>query len=657
MNCQIITKRFNTAPWCVLVNLAGVYLCYEICRFTFLFENWGFFRENLTWHSFGEILHGGWVFDTSAIFYINALYLLLVLFPFHYKEIKPVRIGIKWIFILSNAICIVANLADAVYFPYSKHRTTAIVFDEFKHENNLGTIFGIEFVRHWYLVLLAVLLIFFLIKLYRDALWPERAKPLWKYYGIQILSLAVCVPLAICGIRGGATTAIRPIAVSNAHQYVDHPMETAIVLNTPFAVIRTFRKDAPEIPVYFTDRAELNSLFSPVHYPADSVVIRRKNVVILIVESFGTEFIGALNRDLDNGTYRGYTPFLDSLSEHCLMFRETFSNSGFSIDAMPAVLASIPRMDRSFVLTPASLNAINSIASELKRSGYYTAFFHGADNESMGFQAFARAAGFDDYFGRTEYKQDPRFHGDDDFDGTWAIWDEPFLQYFCLQMNRMKEPFLTSVFTATSHHPFAIPRQYKEIFKDEGQHLIHKCIRYSDHALRQFFATASQQPWYENTLFIITADHASSKTTHAEYKTELGLFRGPIFFFDPSGEMPRGCREGIAQQIDIMPTLLNYLGYDRPYIAFGKDLFHTSPQDTWAMNWDHIPQFIKGDYLLQFDGQQVTGFYNYRTDRLLKHNLKGTLPEEAAMEKQLKAFIQSYIEHCKTDRLVIREEL
>ena len=136
----------------------------------------------------------------------------------------------------------------------------------------------------------------------------------------------------------------------------------------------------------------------------------------------------------------------------------------------------------------------------------------------------------------------------------------------------------------------------------------------------------------------------------------MGHFRIPIIIYDPSGEIPSGCRDGIAQQIDIMPTLLGYLGYDRPYIAFGKDLFRTEAEDTWAINWDHLPQFIKGDYLMQFDGHNVIGVYNYRTDKLLEHNLVGMTENEAAMKKQLQAIIQSYMERMQAGKAAIEKE-
>lgn len=106
-------------------------------------------------------------------------------------------------------------------------------------------------------------------------------------------------------------------------------------------------------------------------------------------------------------------------------------------------------------------------------------------NGSMGFQAFARSVGFQKYFGRTEYNEDPNYNGDADFDGTWAIWDEEFLQFYCDRMSEMKEPFVTSVFTATSHGPFDLPERYKGKFPT-GDDPLFETVAYSDYAIQRF---------------------------------------------------------------------------------------------------------------------------------------------------------------------------
>ncbi len=657
-----LKRNLFSAPLCFVINVVLVYIVYAVCRLVFLAVNWGMFSDTITWGSFVEMWHGAWFFDTSAILYTNALYALLMLFPIHYKEKGWYQKMAKWVFVVCNSVCVIANLVDCVYFQYTTRRTTMTVFSEFKHENNLGSIFGVEIFRHWYLVLIGILLIVALWKLYRmpKGQMPKEVSQLYRpaklmrYYVVQLFCLAVFVPLCIGGMRGGFTTAVRPITISNANQYVKSPLEAAIVLNTPFSMLRTMGKKVFEVPAYYAEN-QLNAIYSPVHEPADSLMKRKKNVVVIIIESFGREYIGGFNKWLDGGKYKGYTSFTDSLMQHSATYLYSFCNGRKSIDGMPSVLSSIPMFVEPFFLTPAALNNVSGLAGELKHEGYHSAFFHGAENGSMGFQAFAQATGFDEYFGRTEYDADKRFGGDKDFDGTWAIWDEPFMQFYATKMGEMRQPFMTALFTASSHHPFVIPEQYKGRFKEEGLP-IHKCIRYTDNALRQFFNKAKTMPWYKNTIFVITSDH-TNMSDHAYYQTDLGGFSSPIIFFDPSGEFKPGMRDAIAQQIDIMPTVLSYLGYDKKYVGFGIDLLTTPAKDTWAVNYlNGIYQYVKGDYLLQWDGQKTKALYRFRTDLLLKHNIAAQEPKvREAMEREVKAIIQSYMERMTRNELVVRK--
>lgn len=645
-----------------LLNLLLAYVIYMVCRGIFFLENYHLYKESWQQLSFGDIIKGGLLFDTSAILYTNALYALMMLLPLHLKERNSWQSCARGLFILVNSIAVIMNLADAVYFQYTGRRSTTSVFREFSNENNIISIASTELLNHWYLVLAGVLLIFCLFKftLKADELrfYSHGKMSIGKYYIIQVIALALFTPLCIAGMRGGFTTAVRPITISNASQYVNHPTEAAIVLNTPFSFIRTIGKDVFSDPKYFS-LSELDKIYSPVHNAtadttATSSVAKRKNVVVLIVESFGREYIGGYNKHLDGGKYKGYAPFIDELLKQSLTFDYTFANGRKSIDGMPSILSSIPHFVEPFFLTSASLNDVSGLADRLGECGYSSAFFHGAQNGSMGFEAFAHTTGYQKYYGRTEYNNDKRFDGEKDFDGTWAIWDEPFLQYYALKMTEMKEPFITSVFTASSHHPYNIPEKYKSRFPDDGKNPIHKCIRYTDMALREFFETAKKQPWYKNTIFIMTSDHTNA-IDHKEYATDLGVYVAPILFFDPSGEMPRGQHHGIAQQIDIMPTILNYLGYNKPYVAFGIDLLNTPADKTWAVSYNGgIYQYVKGDYFIQFDGTKLKAAYNYKKDWMMTRNLvndQSAQPALTTMTKELKAIIQSYMQRMQNNAL------
>ena len=625
-----------------LCNLLLAYATYMLARIIYLLANYSYFSQGLTFGHLMELLGGGLMFDTTAILVTHIPYILLML-------LTPWQRVSKCYFLVVNALALALNMADAVYFRYTMRRTTTTVFGEFQNENNLGSIIGTEFLNHWYLVLAFALIVWLLWRLYVKAGVRSQSGRWWQYALVQVVLLAVFVPFIIAGIRGGFTTAVRPITISNANQYVDRPVEAALVLNTPFSLYRSIGKNVFTVPRYFDSEADMAAVYTPQHNTSltahPSPLTTKKNVVILIVESFGREYIGALNKTLDGGKYQGYTPCVDTLIAHSTTFRHSFCNGRKSIDGMPSILCSIPMFVEPFILTPSSMNDFTGLAGILAGEGYQTAFFHGAQNGSMGFEAFARKTGFQRYYGRTEYEA---AHGTDDFDGTWAIWDEPFLQYYAEEMSRMQQPFMTAVFTASSHHPFVVPEQYSERFPEEGKE-IHKCIRYTDQAIGRFFQTASKQPWFQNTLFVLTSDH-TNMSSHAEYQTDLGGFCSPIIIYDPSN--PEGTMvDKVAQQIDILPTVLGLLGYQKPYLAFGIDVLNTPADDCWAVNYlNGIYQYVRYGYVLQFDGAKTKAVYRLE-DRLMQQNVVGQVAVQARMEREVKAIIQQYMERMTQNRL------
>ena len=635
----------------MLLNLLLAYVVYFIARMVFLAENWNFYADNLTWPHFLEMMRGGLMFDTTAILYTNALWIVMVLFPLHWKENKTYHNICRWVFVVVNILTLAVNLVDTVYFRYSMRRTTTTIFQEFQNENNLGGIFWTEMVSHWYFFVLAGLVAWGLWKLYVKSDVSELKKRLPVYYPVMLVSLLGFVPFCVAGMRGGWTRDIRPITVSNANNYCDRPTETGLVLNTPFSLIRTIGKNNFEVIAYY-DAKQLEQIYTPIHQPQCRHPFTKKNVVVIIIESFGREYIGTYNQDAG---YPSQTPFTDSLLAHgALTYRYSYCNGRKSIDGMPSILSSIPMFVEPFFLSPYSVNDVSGLADCLNGKGYETAFFHGAERGSMGFMAFARATKFKEYYGREDFVADPRTKGDAEYDGWWGISDEPFMQYMCQKITDMKQPFMTALFTLSSHHPFRVPDAYKDVFKNEDPEMeIYPVIRYTDMALQHFFESAMKQPWYENTIFAITSDH-TNMTKYQHYRTDIGGFASPVIFYDPSGEMGEGMVDAIAQQTDIMPTILEHLGYDLPYLSFGVDLLTTPAEDTWAVNYlNGIYQYVKHGHILQFDGQRTCGVYAL-TDSLMKTNMMGKVAEQPQMERELKAIIQQYMERMTQNRLIIK---
>jgi phosphoglycerol transferase MdoB-like AlkP superfamily enzyme len=619
----------------LVLSLLLIMALYTISRIGFYLFNTSFFA-NMSIGRFLTIMRGGLRFDLAATLYSNSLFILLMILPITFRYTDWYKTMLKWVFIGCNTIAFAANTADIIYFRFTLRRTTLSVFSQFKNETNLEKLFFRFLFDYWYAVLFFICLILFLVIGYKKISYsgPQIKKTL-AFYSSGLVAMLASVVLFIGGARGGFRESTRPITLSNAAAYAKEPQDVNLVLNTPFALMRTAKANVIEKVSYFSSEEELNKYFNPLKTPADSVNFQRKNVVIIILESFSKEFIGAYNKNLDNGNYKGYTPFLDSLISVSSSFQYSMANGRKSIDAMPSVICSIPSIEVPYVLSHFSGNKINSLPNLLREKGYYSAFFHGAPNGSMGFDAFANQSGFDDYFGKDEYGNN------DDFDGIWGIWDEKFLRYYAQKINSFKPPFYTTLFTVSSHHPYQLPKEYERKFIG-GSLPIYKTIGYTDFALKRFFATASKMPWFKNTLFVITADHASAEIKYTVYNTAAGYFAIPIIFYEPDKEV-KGMKDEIVQQVDIMPSILGSIGYDRPYVAFGRDVFHPI-DEPFAFNYlNGTYQSFRGNYLLQFDGTKSIGLYDFKSDQLLRTNLVDALPDTVRkMEIRLKAFIQQY---------------
>jgi phosphoglycerol transferase MdoB-like AlkP superfamily enzyme len=629
----------------LIYRLLTVMLLLSISRIGFYVFNLRMFPD-IPFSQLLKILRGGLLFDISATVYINLIFIFFHIIPFEIRYNKIYQGILKYFFLITNGIAIAINGADFVYYRFVLKRATSDIFQTFEHENNMVKLFFKFQIDYWPVVLFTILLIFLLVLLYNRV---SAVKPVAKnrilYYSINVLMAPLIAGLVVIGARGGYKHSTRPISISNAAKYVDNPRDVAIVLNTPFSLIRTINKKVL-VKYEFFNAGRLSEIYDPHYVPKVSGPFRNENIVIIILESFAREYIGALNKDLDNGNYKGYSPFLDSLISKSLTFDVSIANGKKSIEAMPSIFASVPSLETPYTISHYANNTINGLPGLLKSKGYYSAFFHGAPNGSMGFDSFSRMAGFDDYFGLDQYTDEK------DFDGMWGVWDEPFLKFFANKLGTFREPFIASVFTISSHHPFKVPEKYKDMFP-KGPAPILEVIGYTDNALRKFFRQAGTQPWFRNTLFIITADH-TNESVRKEFQNNMGFYCIPIIFYKPDSDM-QGIKHRIAQQIDIMPSVLSYLNFDREYIAFGNNLFDES-SESFAFNTSGSTyQLFMQDHMLEMVENKPVGFYNFKTDRFLDNNNIGRVTVlQGAMEEKLKAIIQTYNSRLIDNDMVVK---
>jgi phosphoglycerol transferase MdoB-like AlkP superfamily enzyme len=586
-------------------------------------------------------------FDLSAICIINILYIALFIIPFRFRANKYYQNILENFFYITNSVSFALICIDFEYFRYTFKRTTADFLDYLTigGGNDVFALLPNYIVDFWYVVLIWISFIVIMVFLYRKT----KKKTVFLYNGIKHYLLSVLMFMFFSGVtilfsRGGFQ--LRPISVISAGEYTS-AQNVPVILNTPFTIINTWDNQRLEKKKYFKSETELAKVFDPVTEMSPVLNFRNNNVVIIILESFSKEHIGSLNKNLDNGKYKGYTPFLDSLIGESLVFVNAFANGKKSIEGIPAIVSGMPTlMNNSYVSSIYAGNNLNSLPSLLKKYGYSSSFYHGGSNGTMKFDDFAKMAGFDNYYGRNEYSND------NDYDGEWGIFDEPFLQYFANNLNTEKQPFISTIFTLSSHHPYRVPQKYKNIFP-EGKLDIHKSISYADFALKRFFKTASTMPWFDSTLFVITADH----TSHAYfdyYKNNIGQFEVPLILYKHNSNL-KGVDSTLTQQIDIMPTVLNYLNYNGRFIAFGNSAFNKQAKHFSISYINNIYQLIMDGFVLQYDGEKTISLHNINNDNMLNENLSEKDPlKRIELEIYIKAIIQSYNNRLIENKLTVR---
>ncbi len=607
-------------------RLLVILFFYQLCRLAFYIYNYSFFTDLLDF----RVLIGGLRFDLSVIGYVNLLFALLHLIPGNFQQNKIYQKILFFSFYAVNTFVICLNFVDFEYFKFIGRRSSFGMITASGMENEIWGLIQSFVVDYWQIPVLMIVfavLIAFSLRLinYRRV----TTKFTWGGLGICLLTIAV---LFLCG-RGGFQQ--KPLRIVDASKY-SQIGNTALILNTPFTVLKTIGKKETLEDVRFFSDEESNAIFNPIqefHHETTN----KKNVVLLILESYGRENI-----------QRGQTPFLDSLIQKSYFFENAFANGKLSIDAVPSTISSIPSlMNNSYISSSYSVNKVYALPEILKDHGYQTAFFHGAFNGSQNFDQYAAVAGFDKYYGKDEYV------GPESFDGKWGVFDEDFLQFFAKELNQFKAPFFTTLFTISSHAPFTIPEKYKGKFP-KGTTPIHESVAYTDYALKQFFKTASKMPWYNETIFIITSDHTSSFGQEPQYKNNIGKFRIPILFFVPGDASMIGVSEKNFQQIDILPSLMDYLQLNTKLITYGKS--YRSEKDFIVNYLDNVYNYEKGDYYLAFDGKKSLGLFNWKKDPLLQNDLIKTQPEVLQeMETFIKAYIQSFNKRVRENQLTLHK--
>jgi Sulfatase len=583
MTSTAIPQRFQPL-WRIGATLSAVMVLFSLQRLAFFLLN----RSSFT--CVGSIAFvGGLRFDASAIAWLYAPWILCILIaPAVRGTWHRVQTGF---FLLSSGVCFFLNCIDLEYFKFTLKRSSADLFGIASGGDDLAHLVPVFVKDYWYVVVFFLGSMVLAFGAYRFAArrWPQNAtKPWWLWRLVVIIITLLCS-------RGGVQ--YMPLTIVDASAYAQ-PAHMTLVLNSPFTVMTTIGKPVIEERT-FMPQADADRIWPVVHrYGEAKLVPTGSNVVVIVLESFSGTYSSLLN-----GGREGYMPFLDSLMSQGLYYTNAHANGRRSIDGLPAIMASMPKMmEEAFITSPYADAPFTALPGLLATKGYSTSFYHGGHNGTMGFDAFARSAGFQRYVGRNEYPI-----AEDD-DGIWGIRDQPFLQFYARELSKEQQPFMSAVFTLSSHHPYQLPKAEAERFAG-GKLTIHPTLKYADNALREFFATASGMPWFKNTLFVITADHTADLERNGEQSGSAFDFWIPLVYYMPGVILPQSDVR-TTQQIDILPTVMDMLGHREPFFAFGSSTLRlerppaavSQGSATWLLVDSRVQLRSDGANILWHDG-------------------------------------------------------
>ncbi|MGD2033518.1 MAG: LTA synthase family protein [Bacteroidales bacterium] len=618
------TSVFVSHLIALLKRLLLLLILFTVTRVLFLVLSLSYFRPLDGAQTFRSFFFGI-RFDFIVVFYINILFILFHLFPAKKTGSKRFQVFLKWLFVVTNSILLLLNFIDIEYFDYTKKRSGWDLLTWLVSTKDTLVLLPHYMVNFWYLLFLWITAVFTLVRFYPKLILKE-----YRSFANPVVN-KIAVPVAGFLLLGAGFIysrglEVKPVRIISANNYVQ-PKYIPLLFNTPFVMLNTINQQVESIRDFYPIE-KLPAIYSPVKKYNRSGKMARKNVFIIILESFGKNYTEAKSKE-----GKAIAPFFRTISEKGLYCSNAYANAGNSIDALPAIVGGFPTYFKTaFVSSAYSINIIRGLGDIFSDEGYETAFFHGGMNGTMGFDKFCQMTGIDHYYGRSE------FNDDNYYDGAWGIYDEEFFQFTAKQVNRFEKPFFAVLFSLSSHDPYPIPERYKKDFFPKENKVL-RSIAYTDHSLNKFFETARNSEWFDSTLFVICPDHVSMSLEEESY---LITNRIPMIYYCSSDTSLTGTYPQVTQQLDIFPSILSYLGYPKSFVSFGNSIFEENYRFSVSKSGVNY-QAIDSSLCIHFDGEKIIQISGHRSDSLfLQDNMKSGGPVYDHLGTVTKAYLQNY---------------
>ncbi|WP_279150000.1 LTA synthase family protein [Muribaculum intestinale] len=605
-----------------------------------------------------RLMWQGIPFDLSAWAYFNALFVVMRFIPAPFVASRGWLLATDVVYIITNSLLLCINIADVAMFPFQGSRMRFAAIKSFFTDSNLGGIFLSYSVEYWWAFAMATAIVLFMIWLYRrvrPAGLPKARTSILTGLMRGGVFIAVAAVVVVC-MRGRLSVIGKGLKPADAARGVERLDDMNVVLNTPFNIIHSLKDRPLEVPEYFTEEelAAIRPDYEVVQ--GDGRDMSRRNVMLIVIESGGQHWIDRLNNARDTAP-RGLMPFLDSLASESLVVRYNFTTGRRSNEGLTAILGGFPMFEPFIYMgSPYESNTVDAMPALLRRKGYATKYYCGSNHGSFAIDQMAMMMGMQSVADRETYADDR------DFDGVWGIYDHAMARYVASDLSDISAPWMACWFTLSSHAPFRVPEYWRTDGYLSQAGSMERSMEYVDRSLSYFFETARRQPWYDNTLFVITGDHGCRDLHGTVYDTPWLYSSIPMIIYDPSGEIapPGEINDRVMSQVDTGATILGLLGYDEPYVSMGRDILHMSSAELHYAIYkgNNVYHIISPRLVVKWDGigDIPLAVYDVTVDDSLEHPVDIAYNMDMAvmadsMITYAKAYLQDFTQRLVSDRL------
>lgn len=553
-------------------------------------------------------------FDTVILCYILSLpFLLLSIGLFIPKASIRLEGPVRFLVILLCSIAFVISAAD---IPYFNHFFSRLSITALEWMDSPMFVLGMitQEPKYWAILLPAILLIYSFIHTVRSIFRaPNRPTRLIANIAFTLIGAL----LLVAGMRGRLAHK-SPIRVGTAY-FSQSAFLNQLGLNPNFTFLKSYllskKKENQEIH-FMSDSLALSMTqnFLAIENK-DAMSISRtqgisqtqhnlKNVVVILMESMSA------SKMTRHGNPNNLTPFLDSLSYKSAYYPNAYSAGIHTFNGIFSSLFSLPAIYRKHPMKGAVIAEYDGLFENTKKQGHQTIYFCTHDGQFDNVEGFLTANKCDEIIAADDYPSE-------EIKSTLGVPDDYMFRAAVPKLNQIassNKPFTAVIMTASDHGPYYIPPYFNAKNKDKKQQI----VEYADWSLRAFFEQSKEQPWYDSTLFVLIADHGA--VMRPVYEMPLSFNHVPLLFFAPNGEIPTQVNPEVTGQLDVLPTIMDYLNLPFENNTLGINLNDTVNRPYMYFNGDDKYGVLDHNWFLIQKEDGTSGLYRYQKEDVTNYS-------------------------------------